>query len=137
MMWDGKKAVAQKIFYDAMDKIRERSGDDPLKAVQEGRRERQAAARSEDAARGRRQLSGADRSAAEPAHVAWRSAGSCINARVAPGKGMPEKLANELNDAANHARRGDQEEGRRPPHGGGQQGFRALPLVTEHSGSAL
>ena len=31
MMWDGKKAVAQKIFYDSMDKIRERSGDDPLK----------------------------------------------------------------------------------------------------------
>src|ERR671934_2281768 len=31
MMWDGKKTVAQGIFYDAMDKIRERSGDDPLK----------------------------------------------------------------------------------------------------------
>jgi len=31
MMWDGKKAVSQKIFYEAMDKIRERSGDDPLK----------------------------------------------------------------------------------------------------------
>ena len=31
MMWDGKKNTAQKIFYDAMDKIRERSGDDPLK----------------------------------------------------------------------------------------------------------
>src|ERR1700689_5599165 len=31
MMWDGKKAVAQKIFYGSMDKIRERSGDDPLK----------------------------------------------------------------------------------------------------------
>ena len=31
MMWDGKKAVSQKIFYDAMDKIKERSGDDPLK----------------------------------------------------------------------------------------------------------
>ena len=31
MMWDGKKAVSQKIFYGAMDKIKERSGDDPLK----------------------------------------------------------------------------------------------------------
>src|SRR5271166_5663027 len=31
MMWDGKKAVSQQIFYKAMDKIRERSGDDPLK----------------------------------------------------------------------------------------------------------
>ena len=25
MMWDGKKNTAQKIFYDAMDKMRERS----------------------------------------------------------------------------------------------------------------
>ncbi len=32
MMWDGKKTTAQKIFYQAMDKLRERSGDDPLKA---------------------------------------------------------------------------------------------------------
>ena len=31
MMWDGKKAVSQRIFYDAMDKIKERSQDDPLK----------------------------------------------------------------------------------------------------------
>src|SRR5262249_32951180 len=31
MMWDGKKAVSQRIFYGAMDKIKERSGDDPLK----------------------------------------------------------------------------------------------------------
>ena len=31
MMWDGKKAVSQKIFYDAMDKIKDRSQDDPLK----------------------------------------------------------------------------------------------------------
>ena len=31
MMWDGKKAIAQKIFYEAMDKIQERTQDDPLK----------------------------------------------------------------------------------------------------------
>ena len=31
MMWDGKKAISQQIFYEAMDTIRERSGDDPLK----------------------------------------------------------------------------------------------------------
>jgi small subunit ribosomal protein S7 len=30
-MWMGKKNVAQGIFYESMDKIRERSGDDPLK----------------------------------------------------------------------------------------------------------
>jgi len=31
MMWDGKKQVAQALFYEAMDKIRERASDDPLK----------------------------------------------------------------------------------------------------------
>jgi len=25
MMWDGKKAVSQRIFYDAMEKIKDRS----------------------------------------------------------------------------------------------------------------
>ena len=70
LMWQGKKNTAQGIFYDAMEKIKERTSDDPLKALQEGRGERQADARSEDAARGRRQLPGADRSAAEPADFA-------------------------------------------------------------------
>src|SRR5512146_3193745 len=31
LMWDGKKATVEKIFYGAMDKIRERANDDPLK----------------------------------------------------------------------------------------------------------
>src|SRR5690242_12526164 len=31
MMWSGKKNTAQGIFYQAMEKIRERSNDDPLK----------------------------------------------------------------------------------------------------------
>src|SRR5947208_7092001 len=33
MMWDGKKTTSQKIFYQAMEILRERSGDDPLKAL--------------------------------------------------------------------------------------------------------
>src|ERR1700743_1561101 len=32
MMWDGKKNTAQGIFYEAMDKLKERTSDDPLKA---------------------------------------------------------------------------------------------------------
>src|SRR5512141_1013365 len=31
MMWDGKKSTAEQIFYGAMDKLRERANDDPLK----------------------------------------------------------------------------------------------------------
>ena len=30
MMWDGKKSTAERIFYAAMNRIRERTGDDPL-----------------------------------------------------------------------------------------------------------
>ena len=32
LMWQGKKNTAQGIFYDAMEKIKERTADDPLKA---------------------------------------------------------------------------------------------------------
>ena len=31
MMWEGKKAVAEAIFYRAMDKIADRTGEEPLK----------------------------------------------------------------------------------------------------------
>jgi small subunit ribosomal protein S7 len=31
MMWEGKKSVAEKIFYGAMEKIGEKSGEEPLK----------------------------------------------------------------------------------------------------------
>ncbi len=31
MMWDGKKSVAEKIFYAAMERVRQRTKEDPLK----------------------------------------------------------------------------------------------------------
>ena len=31
IMWQGKKSVAEKVFYSAMEKIGEKSGDEPLK----------------------------------------------------------------------------------------------------------
>src|SRR5438105_9145900 len=31
MMWDGKKAISQKIFYAALDTLAQRAGDDALK----------------------------------------------------------------------------------------------------------
>ena len=84
-----------------MDKIRERSRRRSAEAFQEGGRERQAAARSEDAARRRRELSGAGRSSAEPPDEPGDSLDSDECPRSRPEKSMPEKLANELNDAAN------------------------------------
>ena len=32
LMWDGKKSTAEEIFYSAMEKLGERTGDEPLKA---------------------------------------------------------------------------------------------------------
>lgn len=35
LMWDGKKSLAQKIFYGAMDRIREKTGEDPMKILEQ------------------------------------------------------------------------------------------------------
>ena len=100
MMWDGKKAVAQKIFYDSMDKIRERSGDDPLKLFKKAVENTKPLLEVKT-----RRVGGANYQV--PIEVAQNRRTSLairwivINARTRPEKGMPEKLANELNDAAN------------------------------------
>ena len=36
MMWDGKKATSQRIFYGAMDRIRERTGEGRTRAMANG-----------------------------------------------------------------------------------------------------
>src|ERR1700740_2814255 len=100
MMWDGKKAVAQKIFYDSMDKIRERSGDDPLKLFKKAVENCKPLLEVKT-----RRVGGANYQV--PIEVApnGRPSGAIrwivLNARSRPEKGMPEKLANEWNDAAN------------------------------------
>lgn len=38
MMWEGKKPVAESIFYGAMDKIAEKTGEEPLKVFKKGSR---------------------------------------------------------------------------------------------------
>jgi len=50
-------------------------------------------------------------------------------ARSRAERGMVDKLSNELLDAANGKGRGHQEERRCTPHGGSQQGLRALSMV--------
>jgi len=100
MMWDGKKTVAQGIFYDAMDKIRDRSGDDPLKLFKKAVENTKPLLEVKT-----RRVGGANYQV--PIEVPQNRRTSLairwilINARTRPEKGMPEKLANELNDAAN------------------------------------
>ena len=100
MMWDGKKNTAQGIFYDSMEKIRERSGDDPLKLFKKAVENCKPLLEVKT-----RRVGGANYQV--PIEVAQNRRTSLairwivINARSRPEKGMPEKLANELNDAAN------------------------------------
>jgi small subunit ribosomal protein S7 len=100
MMWAGKKTVAQGIFYDSMDKIRERSGDDPLKLFKKAVENAKPLLEVKT-----RRVGGANYQV--PIEVPQNRRTSLairwiiLNARSRPEKGMPEKLANELNDAAN------------------------------------
>ena len=71
LMWDGKKATATRVFYDAMDQIKKRMPDvDPLEVFTEAVDNVKPTRRSALPARRRRQLPGADageaRTAAEP-----------------------------------------------------------------------
>ena len=100
MMWDGKKAVSQKIFYEAMDKIKERSQDDPLKMFKKAVENCKPLVEVKT-----RRVGGANYQV--PVEVPNNRRTSLAirwilsNARSRPEKTMPEKLANELNDAAN------------------------------------
>ena len=100
MMWDGKKAVSQQIFYKAMDKIRERSGDDPLKLFKKAVENCKPLLEVKT-----RRVGGANYQV--PVEVPNNRRSSLAirwilqNARSRPEKGMPDKLANELSDAAN------------------------------------
>jgi small subunit ribosomal protein S7 len=100
MMWDGKKAISQKIFYEAMDKIKERSGDDPLKMFKKAVENCKPLLEVKT-----RRVGGANYQV--PVEVSQNRRTSLairwilINSRSRPEKSMAEKLANELNDAAN------------------------------------
>ena len=99
-MWDGQKAVSQRIFYGAMDKIRERANDDPLKIFKKAVENAKPVLEVKT-----RRVGGANYQV--PVEVPNNRRTSLairwilLNARSRPEKGMPERLAGELNDAAN------------------------------------
>jgi len=100
MMWDGKKTVAQKVFYEAMQKIQERTSDDPLKIFKKAVENCKPVLEVKT-----RRVGGANYQV--PVEVPQNRRVSLAlrwlisNARSRPEKGMPEKLAAELTDAAN------------------------------------
>ena len=100
MMWDGKKNVAQGIFYSALELMKERSGEDPLKLFKKAVENCKPMLEVKT-----RRVGGANYQV--PVEVPQNRRTSLAirwilsNARSRPEKGMPEKLASELNDAAN------------------------------------
>ena len=100
MMWDGKKTVAQKIFYTAMNTLRDRTNDDPLKTFKKAVENAKPLLEVKT-----RRVGGANYQVPVEVPQNRRTALAIrwilINARSRPEKGMSDKLANELNDAAN------------------------------------
>jgi small subunit ribosomal protein S7 len=100
MMWDGKKTTAQKIFYGAMNTLGERSNDDPLKMFKKAVENVKPLLEVKT-----RRVGGANYQV--PIEVPQNRRVSLAlrwligNARSRPDKSMADKLANELNDAAN------------------------------------
>ena len=99
-MWDGKKNVAQNAFYDAMNKIQERTADDPLKVFKKAVENCKPLLEVKT-----RRVGGANYQV--PVEVSQNRRVSLairwliLNSRSRPEKGMPDRLANELTDAAN------------------------------------
>ena len=100
MMWDGKKNTSQRIFYDAMQKIQERTGEEPLKTFKKAVENAKPVLEVKT-----RRVGGANYQV--PIEVGTNRRTSLairwilISARSRPEKSMPEKLAAEINDAAN------------------------------------
>ena len=100
MMWEGKKNTAQGIFYEAMDKLRERTSDDPLKAFKKAVENAKPLLEVKT-----RRVGGANYQV--PVEVnPFRRQSLAIRwllqySRERAGKTMVDKLADELIDAAN------------------------------------
>ena len=120
MMWQGKKTVAQGIFYDAMDKLRERTSDDPLKAFKKAVENAKPLLEVKT-----RRVGGANYQVPievpqNRRTVAGHPLDSSRNARSRPGKGHAGEAGQRVERRRQFARRRDQEKGRCTPHGGGQ-----------------
>jgi small subunit ribosomal protein S7 len=100
MMWDGKKSTAQGVFYDSMNKLAERGADDALKLFKKAVENAKPMLEVKT-----RRVGGANYQV--PIEVPQNRRTSLAirwiitNARGRAEKGMPDRLANELNDAAN------------------------------------
>jgi small subunit ribosomal protein S7 len=100
MMWDGKKNTAQNIFYSAMERIADRAQDDALKVFKKAVENAKPLLEVKT-----RRVGGANYQVPVEVPQNRRTALAIrwilTGARSRPDKGMPDRLANELLDAAN------------------------------------
>ena len=100
MMWDGKKNTSQRIFYKAMDTIRERTADDPLKLFKKAVENAKPLLEVKT-----RRVGGANYQVPVEVNPDRRTSLAIRwivgYARERGEKGMIDKLTNELLDAAN------------------------------------
>src|ERR1700691_2154597 len=100
MMWQGKRSTAEGIFYEALTKVQEKGGDEALKLFTKAVKNAKPMLEVKT-----RRVGGANYQV--PIEVPTNRRTSLairwilLNARGRAEKGMADKLANELNDAAN------------------------------------
>ena len=101
MMWDGKKSVAENIFYTSMEKVKERASDDPLKVFKKAVENCKPMLEVKT-----RRVGGANYQVPVEVNANRRTSLSIrwliTYARERGEKGMIDKLANEIMDAANN-----------------------------------
>jgi small subunit ribosomal protein S7 len=101
MMWDGKKSTAEHIFYRALEKVRERANDDPLKVFKKAIENCKPMLEVKT-----RRVGGANYQVPVEVNTNRRTSLSIRwligYARARGEKGMMEKLSAEIIDAANN-----------------------------------
>jgi small subunit ribosomal protein S7 len=129
IMQRGKKGLAERIMYGALQSIQDRTGQDPLDVF-----ERAVANATPMLEVKPRRVGGATYQV--PVQIEGQRRQSLAirwlltSARNRPGKAMADKLANELLDAYNGTGRHDQTPRRYAPDGGSQSRVLAFPLLT-------
>ncbi len=127
-MTAGKKSTAEKITYDALAVVGERTGSNPVEELENAIKQLTPVLEVRS-----RRVGGATYQV--PVEVPARRARTLAVrwlvefARARSEKSMSERLANEIFDAVQAAGQRLEAQGRHLPHGAGQQGLRALPLV--------
>ncbi len=100
-MWDGKKSTAEQIFYGAMEKVKERSNDDPIKIFKKAVENCKPMLEVKT-----RRVGGANYQVPVEVNANRRTSLSIRwligYARQRGEKGMTEKLTAEILDAANN-----------------------------------